>query len=107
MFGLFVVKERGKEHMVSVECAKKIGITFCAEKMGRDFVEKFANSSSTGFSEDAGSVFCFLGINDNESELDTNQNLRLTNSIESFPYRASCDVILKDGRVRNFKYIHP
>ena len=93
--------------MLSKIKAKKIGITKCAEAMGLDFVKKYANSSSTGFSENKDSVFCFLGINDNESKVDKTQNLTLTNEEDAFPFRASCDVMLKDGEIKNFKYIHP
>ena len=93
--------------MVSKKIAKKIGITHCAEAMGLEFVRKNAGHSSTGFSENDDSVFCFLGINDSESIIDKTQNLTLTNKEDAFPFRASCDVMLNNGEVRNFKYIHP
>ncbi len=93
--------------MVSREKAKKIGITYCAEAMGLDFVKKNAGNSSTGFSESDDSVFCFLGVSDKKSSIDADQNIILTDKDNAFPYRASCDVLLKDGEVRNFKYVHP
>lgn len=93
--------------MVSIEQAKKIGITYCADQMGRGFVEKYANQSTTGFSESEDSVFCFLGINNEEEKTTCGENLVLTSRDDAFPYRASCVVSLYDGSVDSFKYFHP
>ena len=93
--------------MITVENAKKIGITYCADAMGRDFVKKYASNSSTGFSESETDVFCFLGINDKEEALENQETLVLTSNDDHFPYRASCVVSLDDGTIDEFKYIHP
>lgn len=93
--------------MISIEFAKKIGITYCADAMGREFVERYANSSSTGFSEESDRVFCFLGINNREEVIDETKNLVLTSDGDAFPYRASCTVSLVDGKVQDFKFVHP
>lgn len=37
--------------------AKKIGISYCAEAMGLEFVKKYADYSSTEFSENKDSAF--------------------------------------------------
>lgn len=93
--------------MISVEYAKKIGITYCADLMGRDFVAAYADCSTTAFNETENDVFCFLGIDNSGIVLDPTQNLILTNKTDQIPYRASCHVSLIDGTVTDAIYIHP
>jgi len=94
--------------MITAENAKKIGITYCADAMGREFVTKYAGNSTTAFSEENNRMFCFLGVCDSELNIDMDKNIILTSREEdAFPYRASCLVSLDDGSIDDFKYFHP
>lgn len=94
--------------MLTIEQAKKIGINWCAEQIGRVLVKKYADSSSMAFGEEDGQVFCFLGIDDNPLDVTLLHNIILSSKQEdAFPYSASCYVSTKDGTIQCINTTRP
>lgn len=86
--------------MLTIEEAKKLGVSACIDKLGRNFYEKFIDSSTTAygdFSED-GVIFCYVGVNDQPKKNDHVESLILS-STNPIPYSASCNVQLSDGKI--------
>lgn len=50
--------------MLTFEEARKIGLDACAEKLGRNFVRKYAGTSSTAYGDAEDHVYCFIGVSD-------------------------------------------
>lgn len=82
--------------MLRFETARKIGLNACIDKIGRDFVQTYADSTTTAYGEIDGNAFCFVGVDDRPSSMFDGKTLTL-DSQSKFPYRASCNVNLKDG----------
>lgn len=79
--------------MISVADAKRIGISACIDKLGRDFVTAHKDTSTLAYGQDENSVFCFVGVDDRHTPYG-----KLTLDSETkFPYRASCHVLLDTG----------
>lgn len=92
--------------MLDIETARKIGINACIDKLGRDFVlanKKFA-TSAYGESEDG--IFCFVGVDDGCNSCNSDQVLFL-DCQSRFPYRASCNVSLFDGKTHFLECVRP
>ena len=89
--------------MLTVEAARKVGINACIDKIGRDFVQKYKDSSvyAYGDVESEGSVFCFVGVDDSP-QAPAQEGVLELDSQSKFPYRASCIVSLANG-VATFK----
>ena len=68
----------------------EIGINACIDKLGREFVQKYAASSSSSYGETEDGMFCFVGVNDQPEDLSSDSNIALDGS--QFPYRVSCIV---------------
>ena len=86
--------------MLTIEEAKKLGVSACIDKLGRNIYEKFIDSSTTvygDFSED-GVIFCYVGVNDQPKKNDHVESLILS-STNPIPYSASCNVQLSDGKI--------
>lgn len=93
-FGEFM-EESAKEYAITVMEARGKGIQACIEKLGYDFCKKYANSSTTAYSENEGVVFCYVGVDDSPS---VDGKFILTEN-NRFPYYASCNVQMKDGEI--------
>ena len=91
--------------MVSLKKAKEIGHNACVEKLGRDFVEKYRDSSSFAFGDRGDYLYCFLGVND-QPEKEMTGELVLT-SDSKFPYIARCNVDFEDGSVSYLECVLP
>lgn len=82
--------------MLTFEDAKRIGLNACIEKLGREFVNKYADSTSSAYGDDGeGNAFCFVGV-DNRPQKPYTGTLTLSRR-EKFPYRASCKVSMSNG----------
>lgn len=92
--------------MLTFEQAKRIGINACIEKLGVEFVRKYADTSSSavGYGDDEKTVFCFVGVDDGPQAPFDGKTLTLT-SDDAFPYSASCEVVLETGKIENLEYI--
>lgn len=86
--------------MLTVLDARKIGIKACIEKIGYEFCQRYAENSTSAYSEEDGVVFCYVGVDDSPiSENDSQTETLILTSKNEFPYSASCNVDLKDGTV--------
>ena len=83
--------------MLTYEKARRIGIDACTDKLGRDFVKKYQDTSCSGFGDRRDYVFCFVGVDD-RPEPETKDELIMTSN-GKFPYMAHCDVNYSDGNV--------
>lgn len=69
----------------------RIGINACIDRLGRNFVQKYADSSSSAYGDVENGVYCFVGVNDQNRNIWDNPNIVL-DSKSRFPYMASCTV---------------
>ena len=91
--------------MLTYESARKIGVEACIDKLGRAFVEKHRNTSSSAYGDRGDHVFCFVGVND-QPEKKMTDGLMITEG-DSFPYIARCEVDYVDGAIRFLDCILP
>ena len=87
--------------MLTMEEAKKIGISACIDKIGYEFCKAHPDNgvSAYGASTREGYVYCFVGVSDQpEPTYDENHEWLLTHD-NTWPFYASCDVNLEDGSV--------
>ena len=82
--------------MLTVKDAARLGIDFCINTLGRDFVIKNRNNGTSAHGECEDGVFCFVGVDDKPLQAELNAPLFL-DSKSKFPYRVSCNVSLADG----------
>jgi hypothetical protein len=82
--------------MLDLETAKIIGINACIDKIGREFVFKHKDFATSGFGESEHGVFCFVGVDDENTAKDKS-GLLMLDSTSKFAYSASCHVNLLDG----------
>ena len=84
--------------MLSFEEAKRIGLDACIDRLGREFVQRYAESSTSAFGEfDQDKVFCFVGVDDEPHDPGDEKTLVLTK--REFPYRSSCTVTKSSGDI--------
>ena len=83
--------------MLSYEKPRKIGVDACIEKLGRDFVTKYRDSSCSAYGDRGDHVYCFVGVNDKPLP-EMKDELVLT-SDSDFPYTARCTVDYLDGKI--------
>ena len=91
--------------MITYEKAVEMGIDACIDKLGRDFVTKYKDTSSSAYGDRGDHAYCFVGVSDKPEEkmLD---GLVLT-SDNSFPYVARCTVSYVDGDISFLDCILP
>lgn len=93
--------------MLTYEEARKIGIYACIDKLGKDFVDRYRETSCSAYGDMEDHAVCFVGVSDQEDDL-TRKQIILSSSPESrFPYMASCDVGYEDGKVTFLECILP
>ena len=92
--------------MLSFNEARRIGMQKCVDMLGRDFVKKNLENSSSAYGEDPdnGLVYCFLGLS--TTPLRSGKTIKLT-SDNQFPYQAYCFVRTEDGTITDEKLIRP
>ena len=83
--------------MLTFEEAKKIGVNACAERLGKDFVNRYKNSSCPAYADMDSYAYCFLGVDDSPNRNDM-RNVKITSN-DSFPYVARCTVRYNDGKI--------
>lgn len=91
--------------MITYEKARKIGVDACIDKLGREFVMKYKDRSSSAYGDRGDHAYCFVGV-DNSIEDHENSQLILTSN-NGFPFRASCNVRYKDGEIEFLECILP
>lgn len=82
--------------MLTVAEARKIGIKACMDKIGYDFCMSNKDNATTGYTEEEGFVYCYVGVSDKSP--DTLQ-AGLLFTATKFPFSASCNVRLVDGKI--------
>ena len=91
--------------MITYEKAVKIGIDACIDRLGRDFVTKHRETSSSAYGDRGDYVYCFVGVND-QPEGKMEDGLLLT-SESRFPYIARCKVGYEDGDIEFLECVLP
>ena len=92
--------------MLTFEEAKKIGINACMEKMGRDFVHKYASTSCLAYGEEERYAYCFVGV-DTAAPEEYVEGEGLVLDSSEFPYMVSCTVMYEDGKITFIKDLTP
>ena len=82
--------------MLTVKEARKIGVKACMERIGYDFCMANRENATTGYTEEKEYVHCYVGVSDKSP--DTLQAGLLFTSTK-FPFSASCNVWLADGKI--------
>ncbi|MBR6230244.1 MAG: hypothetical protein IKQ97_10945 [Eubacterium sp.] len=91
--------------MITYETARKIGVDACIDKLGRDFVLKHRDTSSSAYGDRGDHAYCFVGVSDVPDEA-MDDGLILT-SDHKFPYVARCTVSYLDGQVNFLECVLP
>ncbi|MEZ3487296.1 MAG: hypothetical protein K1W22_12105 [Lachnospiraceae bacterium] len=93
--------------LLTYEEAKKIGIHACIDKLGRDFVRKYRETSCSAYGDMEDFAYCFVGVSNIADDL-TNPSIVLSSAPEAqFPYIASCNVEYADGKITFLECILP
>ena len=90
--------------MITYEEARKIGIDACIDKLGREFVMKYRDTSSSAYGDRGGHAYCFVGVRDKPDE---KQEEGLTLTSNRFPYIARCTVNYVDGEIEFLECVLP
>ena len=95
--------------MLTFELAKKIGIDACIDRLGRDFVMKYRDTSSPSYGDVDDYAYCFVGVDNSESRYDLGKPVLTsgTNGKPDWPYFASCNVHYDDGSVEFLECVIP
>ncbi len=91
--------------MFTYEEARRIGIDACIDKLGRDFVTRYRDTSSSAYGDRGDYVYCFVGVNDKPDD-NMSDGLVLT-SDGHFPYVARCTVSYVDGHIEFLECVLP
>ena len=86
--------------MLSLEDARKLGINACIDKLGRNFVMKYRDSSTSAYgteSDDDDNLFCFVGVDNKSASSLNGSDVIILDNTTKFPFRVSCNVNLKYG----------
>lgn len=90
-------KDQEASRMLTYEDARKIGVDACINKLGRAFVQKYRDSSTSGGGDREDHAYCYVGVDDRPAPV-MKDELFLT-SDNPFPYIARCTVRYCDGHV--------
>ena len=91
--------------MITYEKAREMGVDACIDKLGRDFVMKHRDTSSSAYGDRGDHVYCFVGVDDKPAPKMDN-GLVLT-SDTNFPYVARCTVSYSDGKIEFLDCVLP
>ena len=91
--------------MLTYEKARQIGVDACIEKLGRDFVTKHQETSSSGFGDRGDHAFCFVGVDDRPEQIMEDELVLTSNG--KFPYMARCNVRYSDGQIEFLDCVLP
>ena len=91
--------------MITYEKARKMGVDACIDKLGRDFVMKHRDTSSSAYGDRGDHVYCFVGVDDKPAPK-MDKGLVLT-SDTNFPYVARCTVSYSDGKIEFLDCVLP
>ncbi len=53
--------------MLTFEEAKKIGLNACVDRLGRDFVMKYRDTSCPAYADMEDHAYCFIGVDNSDS----------------------------------------
>ena len=85
--------------MLSALEAKRIGLRACIQKIGPEFVKKYADNAVSSWGESDGIMNYFVGVNDivrPVPDLETVESLFISSG-NNWPYFAFCDVDMRSG----------
>ena len=91
--------------MLTFEQAKKIGVDACIEKLGRDFVNQFKDTSCDAYADMKDYAYCFVGVDNRENRY--GEGVPALTSTNKFPYVARCNVRYSDGDISFFDCVLP
>ena len=88
--------------MITYDEAREIGIEACINRLGREFVLRHRDTSTSAYSvkPENGMVFCYVGVDDRPQKPVDLKRIVL-DSITRFPHYASCYVDMRTGEVLN------
>lgn len=84
--------------MLTQKEAKQIGIHACIEKIGIEFCKKYDQNAGTTYGLHEQKMYCYVGIDNQINQLNKYPS-KLILSENGFPYYASCDVDMLDGKI--------
>ena len=94
--------------MLTFEDAKKVGTIACVDKLGRDFVKRHKETACTGYGDNDGYAFCFIGVSDKPDKPWDGGRIILDDSPSAkFPYMASCNVAYDTGEITFLECVLP
>ena len=91
--------------MITYEKAKQIGVDACIDRLGREFVMKYRDSSSSTYGDRGDHAYCFVGVDNGKTREEYTQLILTSNN--KFPFYASCNVRYSDGNVDFLECVLP
>ncbi len=95
--------------MLTFEEAKKIGLDACVDRIGRDFVMKYRDTTCPAYADMDDHAYCFIGVDNSDSRYDEG-SLVLdggSDSRSTWPYSARCNVSYRDGTIEFLECVLP
>mgnify|MGYP007069905044 CR=1 FL=1 len=83
--------------MLTFEQAKKIGVDACIEKLGRDFVNQFKDTSCDAYADMKDYAYCFVGVDNRENRY--GEGVPALTSTNTFPYIARPEGLSIEERI--------
>ena len=90
---------------LTFEEAKKLGMDACVDRLGRDFVMRYRDTSCPGYGDIEERVYCFPGVNNSADRYE--DKAVMLNGGDPWSYPVKCTVRYEDGKVVFLKCIVP
>lgn len=94
-----------EDNMPDFENAKRIGLSACIDKIGREFVTRHADTFTSGYGELDDGAYCFVGVSDKPLAQQYSEGIVLDRT--PFPCRASCNVNYATGSIEFIECVLP
>ena len=94
--------------MLTYEQAKEIGREACIDRLGREFVMQYRDTSCPAYADMDDHAYCFVGVDNSEGRYGEGVPA-LTNSSSgsTWPYSARCNVRYSDGKIEFLECVVP
>ena len=85
------------------------GLDACVDRLGRDFVMKYRDTSCPAYADMEDHAYCFIGVDNSDSRYDESTPVLDGGSsgVSTWPYSARCNVSYDDGQVSFLECVVP
>ena len=94
--------------MTRYEQAKEIGREACIDRLGRDFIMRYRDTSCPAFADMEDHAYCSVSVDNTETRYDIGRPVLTSKAAGSvWPYYAKCNVRYSDGNVEFLDCVVP